>query len=149
MPEKTILDFLEEEFGFKPIESPLDAAKGTAMAMIMGAGRSMIGSVAQLKGEGFTEVFYPLGYSEMASQDDRTGVVNISSQMGKLAMLLRTPTLMMVRVEGLRFLDFSIPQDRKMAEEYERAITQVSANDAGIEIASPSGIVGPPVTPIR
>lgn len=148
--ELTFLEFLETIFGFKPIESPLQEVKGSAMVLAASSGRAFLGSMQEIGGEGLLEMFYPLVYLEMPHQDPTTGQVSVTSQMGKEFMLLRTPKWKLVRVDSLYFLDLEITQDKQMAQEYEKAITQIRATDSGIALAgSPSLVGGGSVPPIK
>jgi len=148
MTEKTILDFLKEEYGLKAIESPLDAVKGTAMVLVSVGGRSLLGSISALT-DGLLELYFPLGYMEAPQTNEQGQLVGVNSQMGKEYVLLCTPKWKMVRADSIYFLDSEISQDKKMAVEYDRAITHIRGNDAGIEIASPSNLTGGSVTPLR
>lgn len=151
MPKQTFLEYLEETFKFKPVESPLAEVKGTAMVLCVAAGRSILGSVADIVSEGLQEVFYPMGYMEVPKQDPHSGQITaVNSQMGKEFALLRTPRWKFYRVDSMYFLDSELSQDKKMAVEYDRAITHIRAADSGVEIASPSALTGGgSVTPLN
>ena len=149
MDEMSFLEFLEETFKFKPIESPLAEAKGTAMALIMSGGRPLLGGVFEISDK-LMEVLYPLVYMEVPKRDEAGRIVGVDSQMGKEVMSLPTPRWKMIRVDSLYFLNAEVPQDTTMATDYDAAITHIRGMDAGIEIAAPSSIIGGgTVSPIR
>jgi len=129
------LGWLKQEFAMEGIESPLPEAKGTVMVLITtSAGRALIGSMANLCESGLQEVFLPLMYAEGVQHTSEGVPAGVQPMMAPIFHVVGVLPFHFLQPESVYYLRSDRTNDKRLVQEYERAILDLRSKESGIVI---------------